>query len=314
MNQVTNSISWELPCCSSNSGEQTGYSIGLRVTAVALGAIVAIAGILVLLHVPGFSHFGTTEGWIALSVGTFVALVGIAIKCVRNQSNKEEEQFHPTSSKNPLFVPQDSGPENLALIAMTTHQRPITNIKERYKFSDTLAKLNEQELFSPTWCQRIQLDGYNNGKFKDFTSCGEILENVILCAGAHIPEIKQINLFPLCYKVQEEEQKISVDLSSHIEVINNHILSVKTGEDQYYAKPTPYLFTDRLQKEESFVLTDRQCRGQFEMEGMPGMLFVTSHNGVQCEIGYLNVFEILGRQVKFSVQEDYTISYTELSQ
>lgn len=46
---------------------------------------------------------------------------------------------------------------------------------------------------------------------------------------------------------------------------------------------------------------------------MPNVVFFTAHNGIQLEIGYVNVSEIIGDQVEFKInhKENY-ISYKKI--
>lgn len=91
MNQVY-SIAPGLPFCQKTQGKQTNLSIGLRITAVVFGAIAAIVGMLILLHIPGLSQFGNVIGWTAVSVGAFLALMGASIKCIKNQPLQSNSQ------------------------------------------------------------------------------------------------------------------------------------------------------------------------------------------------------------------------------
>jgi len=81
-----------LPFCQNPQKTQTNLSIGLRITAVALGTIATIAGALILFNIPGLSHFGTIPGWAAVALGAFLILVGTSIKCVKEQSSNEGSQ------------------------------------------------------------------------------------------------------------------------------------------------------------------------------------------------------------------------------
>lgn len=81
------SLNCGLPCCHNTPGQQTPWSVSLRASAVALGTIAVIIGILILLEVPGLSRLGTTVGWTTLSLGLVIAVVGASIQCVRNHSD-----------------------------------------------------------------------------------------------------------------------------------------------------------------------------------------------------------------------------------
>ena len=91
-----------LPFCQNPKDIQTNLSIGLRITAVVLGTLAVIVGTLILLNIPGLSHLGTTVGWTLVSIGTFLVLVGVSIKCVKRKSvitTENEPQFRSNESQ-----------------------------------------------------------------------------------------------------------------------------------------------------------------------------------------------------------------------
>ncbi|MEZ5314796.1 MAG: hypothetical protein R3E91_01080 [Chlamydiales bacterium] len=83
MSQV--SILCGFPFCQSTQGKETNLSIKIRVIAIALGIIAAIAGI---LSVFGLGHLGAAAGGAVLSVGTLIALVGASIKCIKTSRSQ----------------------------------------------------------------------------------------------------------------------------------------------------------------------------------------------------------------------------------
>lgn len=83
------SIDCGLPFCSTVQGRQTNFSIGLRVASVALGTISILAGILILLGIPGLSQLGTAVGWVLFSTGIVLALTGVSIKCIKIPSSSD---------------------------------------------------------------------------------------------------------------------------------------------------------------------------------------------------------------------------------
>lgn len=116
MSQV-HAIACVLPFCQGTQARQTNLSIGLRITAIALGIIAAIIGILI---VPRLGHLGTTPGWITFSIGAFVALVGASPTCVKKSKGHQEipkesleqfdkpkellEQFHKLKVESPVWI------------------------------------------------------------------------------------------------------------------------------------------------------------------------------------------------------------------
>ncbi len=88
------SITCGLPFCQHIPGEETNLSICLRVTTVALGSFVLIAGILIISGLGAdqlLGQFTILTGVTTLSIGVFVALLGLSIKCVKEQSPIRQE-------------------------------------------------------------------------------------------------------------------------------------------------------------------------------------------------------------------------------
>lgn len=106
-------LSCGLPFCQNPKDIQTNLSIGLRITAVVLGTLAVIVGALVLLNIPGLSHLGTTVGWTLVSIGTFLALVGISIKCVKDKSQIEEKEATQDDTLESNVDKSDFNKENI---------------------------------------------------------------------------------------------------------------------------------------------------------------------------------------------------------
>jgi hypothetical protein len=86
-----------LPWCQNIEGEQTNLSRGLRVTAVALGIIAVVGGILILC---GIGQLSNSIGWSMLAAGGVSALLGVAIKCVDSAADDDvssERNIHTSS-------------------------------------------------------------------------------------------------------------------------------------------------------------------------------------------------------------------------
>jgi hypothetical protein len=107
------SIVFGLPFCQNTKGDQTKLSIGLRVTAIALGTIAMIVSILMLCSIPGLSQLGTTAGWIIFTIGAGLALLGIAIKCVKETSLNVVKDAKPLPKMPPK--PSQHRPKNCLL-------------------------------------------------------------------------------------------------------------------------------------------------------------------------------------------------------
>lgn len=90
MSQV-HSIACGFPFCQNSQSKQTNLSIGLRVTVIAVGTIVAIGGILMLCGTPGISQLGHTVAWVAISTGGTLVLIGVSIKCVEYEIDKNAD-------------------------------------------------------------------------------------------------------------------------------------------------------------------------------------------------------------------------------
>lgn len=72
-----------LPFCQHPQDVQTNLSIGLRITAIAVGIIVTIVGICILRGTPGISQLGHTVAGVAISAGGTLVLIAASIKCVQ---------------------------------------------------------------------------------------------------------------------------------------------------------------------------------------------------------------------------------------
>jgi hypothetical protein len=93
-----------LPFIQNNENKQTALSTGLRITAVALGTIAATVGILALLHVPGLNALGSIGGWVSTGLGAGAAILGAAIKGVKEETNKKNPS--PEISETPPVTTQ----------------------------------------------------------------------------------------------------------------------------------------------------------------------------------------------------------------
>ena len=99
MSQI--SIACGLPFYQSSQGKQTNLSIGIRVTAIVVGIIAAIIGLLIVLNVPGLGHLGTTTGWATFSVGAFITCVSASLKCIKKSEDHIEK---PLVTPTPIAI------------------------------------------------------------------------------------------------------------------------------------------------------------------------------------------------------------------
>lgn len=260
--------------CFQTPGKETTLSIILRVATIALGVVLAITGTLIIYGIP-LSHFGTTEGLIAFSLGSLTIFVGTStIKCIKIQ--RETDNSSAPNSENRFTV------------------------------------LQNQEVIFPSPVKRELKKGFLRFNNLNLEENDTLLETVITLARGKHPEIRKINLFPLCYKLQEEEGKITIDLSNHEEIMQSDILSVETEGHQFFTSLGTSIFQLLLLQGKPFKTTLQKAFAHFQTYAMPDVLFFTSTNGPLLEIGYINIHEILGRRVKFEVNDDNTITYAEI--
>jgi hypothetical protein len=106
------SIACGLPFCQSEQGKQTNLSICLRVAAIVLGILAAIAGILIFFNIPGLSQLGTTTGWTLVSIGILLIIVGTSIKCMKKQSDRHIEQASETNVDEKTTLQRDQAENN----------------------------------------------------------------------------------------------------------------------------------------------------------------------------------------------------------
>jgi hypothetical protein len=91
------SLSCGLPFCQSTQNtqsKQTNLSLGLRITAVALGIIAAIAGILILC---GIGSLSDIIGGSVLATGRILVILGASLKCINNKATIDNNPLQPTN-------------------------------------------------------------------------------------------------------------------------------------------------------------------------------------------------------------------------
>ena len=105
------SLSHTLPCGSLRTAQETDISAAIRVSTVALGAIVILIGALSLTGVAGFAHL---EGAIGMTcVGSLFSLTGIFLRCVKTTSHVAHQPrdlsslTHSTPRDNRALLPDD---------------------------------------------------------------------------------------------------------------------------------------------------------------------------------------------------------------
>jgi hypothetical protein len=133
------SIACGLPFCSSNQGHQTKVSIGLRITAVAIGTIAVLTGILIFSGIPGLSHLGSSVAWSTLSFGICLLMLGTALKCVKKQTgsgNSPSSSYHGHQSTDVIGAsatdPIDVN-HNSRLPASLSMDLPTVEVETRVK-------------------------------------------------------------------------------------------------------------------------------------------------------------------------------------
>lgn len=87
MSQIC-SIACGLPGCQSRA-EQTRVSIGLRVTAIAIGLIAILIGTLIYCGIPGLGHLGYSVAWPVISSGIVLFLLGTTLECVKKEAESD---------------------------------------------------------------------------------------------------------------------------------------------------------------------------------------------------------------------------------
>jgi vacuolar-type H+-ATPase subunit D/Vma8 len=112
-----------LPFIQNNENKQTALSTGVRITAVALGTIATTIGILVLLHMPGLNVLGNIGGGVLVGLGAGAAILGAAIKGVKEETKNTiianvpktldtpPTQGQPVTESNPPVITTTQSPE-----------------------------------------------------------------------------------------------------------------------------------------------------------------------------------------------------------
>ena len=115
-------------------GEQTKLSVGLRITALVVGTIVALTGILILAGIPGLHHLGTTVGWIFLSIGLVIAAAGASLKCVERQNDPVSPVVQNVPAPEPIVATDQHSPSQRQLSQFSSSIIPeelVLHILER---------------------------------------------------------------------------------------------------------------------------------------------------------------------------------------
>lgn len=171
-----------LPFCQKPDQAQTNFSIGLRITAIALGTLAVSLNALIALNIFGLSHLGNTMGWTAGAVGASLILVGMAIKCVRENSNAHQEK----GSQSTITQKASIGREK---------QSDISNLKDGRVIKKEVSKIISKppkDLLSelPQWLSPyvtnspyLQLEK-DSVDFKDFEST--VAPVVLFRAGSNV--------------------------------------------------------------------------------------------------------------------------------
>ena len=123
---TTYSITCGLPSLNNTlRREQTEFSLYVRVTALAVGILLALMGTLILLGVPHLNLLGTTKGWTCLSLGLVLAMAGASMKCVAH--HREASRVAEEPPPLPSIPMQGSNlPEDLLVyIAQMTDNRTL---------------------------------------------------------------------------------------------------------------------------------------------------------------------------------------------
>src|SRR5262245_34276458 len=99
------SIRCTLPFFARAEVKQTKCSRITRITAVGLGGIALLVGILVLSGIPGLQALGTTCGWSLFAIGIVFLLVGICLKRTASDghSNSQTHNVNNDRSSNSQF-------------------------------------------------------------------------------------------------------------------------------------------------------------------------------------------------------------------
>ena len=89
------SLRCALPFWSPPEGEQTVHSYLLRISAVALGSITLLIGLLAMSNIPGLHGLGMTGGWSLTASGGLLLISGISLKCLKRISEQPSVSHLP---------------------------------------------------------------------------------------------------------------------------------------------------------------------------------------------------------------------------
>ena len=128
----------------SSSGEESPFSYLWRVTALCLGMIALIVGVLILCGVPRLHNFGTTAGWLCVSLGGASMMAALCIKCVKSarspltgrELDLKEIAHELCERSHPCSLPRLRG--ILLELKATNHLHVLNEVPQWYHEQDRL--------------------------------------------------------------------------------------------------------------------------------------------------------------------------------
>lgn len=104
-------ISCGLPCW--DNEEQTGCSKVLRITAVVLGIIALLIGVLILSGVPTLDSLGTTAGGLLAGGGGLLFLSGLCLRSVLKKLSENLPETQVVNSHIKTLIPSQMGSDEI---------------------------------------------------------------------------------------------------------------------------------------------------------------------------------------------------------
>jgi hypothetical protein len=161
------SIRLALPCCAHSGEEQTQGSLIFRITAVGLGGIALLIGILALSGIHGINALGTVGGTALTITGSLVLLAGLCLRCIKGDgieatAPRGTQDSHVPTTQQPTTPPKTQLPDRRRFPLVPPY--PFTTLFDTADFAAINADPTSQypQCIAPR-CFYLHWDGLTKG-------------------------------------------------------------------------------------------------------------------------------------------------------
>lgn len=303
--QASNPTKIVFSCASLNMQKETYLSKGARITAIALGTLAIAFSLLVFFKISGLQGVGTIPKWSALLAGgACILLAGILkeVKAISTRTLSQTESQTESLSQRQLEISSQNTLSSSSKSMTLQIVRPDQTTKEITISQDG------HPFFTPSWYERRQREGFQCSPPLNLDPNSETMKAILLISDASRTDLNvgKVNFYPLCYRLDDQSRQISVDLQGHNEVFQKTISTLVIDKKRYFSNMSTKDFfvstlgffrkTPKISQFSQFKST-----GFIVLNELPTVVIYFACNGLQTEIGYLNLGEIIGPSTKFTV-------------